>query len=632
VASVAPQSSDVPGEAAAEAGAEASGEAVGKRPQSEDLPGRLHVSSTAFRRSPVPTVEKWLRESTSVAVLEVFKLTSWSYAFVSVKEEDVATFSREMQEARCNGNSITVKAGRTRKADDKNNNSNNNNSDAAGAAERPAKRRKLKDFPAGYVPTLKDLKDKEKHRRREVEASVMQKSAPLYQWPYSTQLEMKGTYIKTAVRTLTKQVRTKCEDEGEELPTWTSAEWAAAVQAPGGCGCPLDETIGTVVEHREGYRNKCEFTIGRKEDGSLDCGYVLRVLADGAQVVDSVDDTPHTPAQMKRLCSVVRELVRSSPFPPYDRSRDGRTGVWRLVMARLAPTGEMLVMVQVASPPDAEGEAQVVRSIIEALMVEELKVVSLYLQINDTPTDAARPDAPLKLIHGAEKLVMPLLGLRFEIGPLSFFQANSSTCAALYKRALDWLQIQDESIVFDVCCGVGSIGLCAARRCKRVIGLELIAEAVKSAEQNAALNDIKNAEFHVGRAEETLPDLLRNLNDTADVCAIVDPPRPGLHNTVLQALKSCTKLSRLVYVSCNPDTLVEDVAKLAMPREGSVEPFVPVCAVAVDMFPHTLHCEMIMLLARQSKLEEVRSRLATAQEAAPATTDPAGSAAVPDKE
>mmetsp|Transcript_23426 Transcript_23426/g.54092 ORF Transcript_23426/g.54092 Transcript_23426/m.54092 type:complete len:601 (-) Transcript_23426:109-1911(-) len=561
------------------------------------LSGRLHVSSAAFRRSQLEDVERWLRESSAVSVQEVFKLTSWGYAFVSVQEEDVAKFCESMRDATFKGSSITVKAGNSRKADDDGEN---------GKTERPAKRRKLKEFPDGYVPTLKDLKDKEKQRRREVEASVMQKSAPLFQWPYDTQLDMKGTYIKTAVRTLTKQVRKCCEDEAEEVPAWTTPEWCTALQAPQGCGCPLDKPLGTASDHLEGYRNKCEFTIGVREDGSVECGYVLRVSGDGKQVVDSAEQTPHTPEPMKRLCRAVRELVRASQFSIYDRSRDGRTGVWRLVMARLAPTGDMLVMVQVASPDTKEEEDKLERSIIEHLSVDELRIVSIYLQINDTPTDAARPDAPMKLLHGREKLIMPLLELQFEIGPLSFFQANSSTCAALYRKAIDWLEPKVDSVVFDVCCGVGSIGLCAASQSKKVIGLELVAEAVESAKQNAARNGITNAEFHVGRAEETLPKLLSDLDETADVCAIVDPPRPGLHSTVLYALKSCTKLSRLVYVSCNPDSMVEDVTKLCIPREG-FEPFVPLRAVAVDMFPHTLHCEMIMLLKRQSKVVDPRA-------------------------
>lgn len=270
-------------------------------------------------------------------------------------------------------------------------------------------------------------------------------------------------------------------------------------------------------------------------------------------------------------------------------------------MTRLTPAGELLVMLQVASLASDAEQQELVTSFIEGLTTANINVVSVYLQLNDTTTDAARPDAPLLFVHGKQRLEMPLLGLRFEIGPMSFFQANSAACVGLYEKALEWLRPVN-SVVFDICCGVGTIGLCAARRCRRVVGLELVPEAVESARQNAALNRIENASFIVGKAEETLPELLRDINDD-DVCAVVDPPRPGLHWKVLQALRNCARLSRLVYVSCNPESLADDVVKLTTPREG-IDPFVPVRAVAVDMFPHTLHCEMILLMERSNWLPD----------------------------
>lgn len=117
----------------------------------------------------------------------------------------------------------------------------------------------------------------------------------------------------------------------------------------------------------------------------------------------------------------------------------------------------------------------------------------------------------------------------------------------------------------------------------------------------------------VGKAEDILPKLLQELDPNMRTSAVVDPPRPGLHSTVLRALRSCSQLSRIVYVSCNPDSLVEDVIKLTMPSENDEDPFIPVRAVAVDMFPHTLHCEMILLLERSSKVKDPRKHIAPAE-------------------
>merc|ERR1711971_1090714 len=140
-------------------------------------------------------------------------------------------------------------------------------------------------------------------------------------------------------------VRTKCEDEDREYPAWTTPEWSAGLGAPHGCPCPLDEPIGTPATSLEGYRNKCEFTIGLNEAKEAEVGLVARALADSSLQVASCQDAPHVPTPMKQLCLAVRDVVRASPFPVYERRRGAKDGVWRLLMARLSTAGEMLVLV-----------------------------------------------------------------------------------------------------------------------------------------------------------------------------------------------------------------------------------------------------------------------------------------------
>ena len=355
-----------------------------------------------------------------------------------------------------------------------------------------------------------------------------------------------------------------------------------------------------------GYRNKCEFSIGKSDAGEIECGFVRRITDDGyGRIVASCDDVPLVSMAMKKLCKAMRDCVRGSKFEIFERGKGWQKGYWRMVMVRQSTADELLVMVQTATL-DEDQTQRLSADLITALTQAEVKVVSIYLQFNNEVSDAARPGAPLKLIHGSAQLRMELLGLSFHIGPLSFYQANSSTCALLYQRALEWLRPEKDVAVLDVCCGVGTIGLCASRCCRKVIGIELIPEAVESAKANAALNKVDNTEWVVGKAEDVLPEVLQGLDPSLEVCAIVDPPRPGLHTSVLRALRACSQLSRIVYVSCNPDSLVEDVVKLTMPSESDADPFVPLRAVAVDMFPHTLHCEMILLLERNSKVKDPR--------------------------
>lgn len=563
---------------------------------------RLHVSCRDFGKCPQEKVQAWLAKTSLVSLTKVFKLKGWGYAFVSVKPEEAAKFREAIDGATYRNALVTVKDGHLRDA-------NSRRPKGQEDDEPNAKRQKTaKSFPEGYVPTLKDLQEKAKsHKGAGIEKTILQKSAPLLEYPYDVQLKMKETYVKTAVRNFTKQIRVYCDKLG--LPGgWSDLETMKQSGAPHGCGCPVDPIIGTASDRIVGYRNKCEFTIGKTPDGVIDCGFVLKIVGDGDQLISNADEVPHVSAAMKKLCGVMREHVKASTFDLFERKRDVKTGVWRLVMARQSPKGELLIVVQIATVTD-EVRDQLGKALVASLVAADLGVVAVFLQENDSNSDAAPADARLFHIHGCERLEMPLLGLRFEIGPLSFFQTNSSTCELLYERALSWLR-PEGGIVLDICCGVGTIGLCAASRCKRMVGLELVPEAVESARQNATLNGITNASFHVGKAEKVLPSLLPKLlkeeGEDCEVCAMVDPPRAGLHKDVLTALRDCSQLSRIVYISCNPESLADDVVKLCSPQADE-DCLVPVRAVAVDMFPHTMHCEMILLLERSSKVRLQKS-------------------------
>lgn len=579
-------------------------EGAGKDPHSKAVDGewsRLHVSCKEFGKVPLDKVKRFIEKSLPPAmqIKDVFKTKQWGFVFVTVRTEDAAAFREALSSSEWRRSPVVVNTStprdpeKTRPRD-------------ADADEPQSKKRKTKDFPEGYAPTLKDIKDKERsHKGAGIDKSVKQKSAPLHEYPYPTQLAMKSTYVKSSIRAFTKGAKAKSEADGS-IVEWTDPTWTRRVLAPANCGCPLDQIIATPDEHTTGYRNKCEFTIGHDACGEIEVGFVLKTTIDMHQVIDTADQIPHVPDVMKRLCKIVREHVRSSSFPVFDRRREAKTGTWRTVMCRLSGNGNMLVCLQTGSVPDDKRE-DLSKPFVEALLAADLNVTSVYMQFNDGVSDAALPDSPLTLVHGDERQVMPLMGLKFEIGPLSFFQTNAVTAELLYSRALEWLCPNDKALVLDVCCGVGTIGLCVANRCRKLIGIELVPEAVESARQNAALNGISNAEFHAGKAEDVLPAILSDevnaMGDDTEVCAVVDPPRPGLHKDVLQALRGCKQLSRIVYISCNPDSLAEDVVRLTVVRDGE-DPFIPVRAVAVDMFPHTLHVEMVLVLERRSRVPD----------------------------
>jgi len=231
---------------------------------------------------------------------------------------------------------------------------------------------------------------------------------------------------------------------------------------------------------------------------------------------------------------------------------------------------------------------------------EDLQLKSLLFNLNTNRSGISKMDN-LDLLLGEQFLNENLLGLKFQISPLAFFQSNTKGAELLYQKIGQICELDKNTILLDICCGTGTIGLTLASKAKLVVGVEIIPEAIEDAKLNSVLNDIKNVEFHCGKAEDVLPNLLKRFTDER-VVAIVDPPRAGLHTKVVQALRHLKNLNSLIYVSCNPEMAMQNFVDLARDTSKTYvnQPFVPIKAIAVDMFPHTTHCELILYFQRYS--------------------------------
>lgn len=205
------------------------------------------------------------------------------------------------------------------------------------------------------------------------------------------------------------------------------------------------------------------------------------------------------------------------------------------------------------------------------------------------------------------------MGFRFRISPDAFFQVNQSAAEVLYgtvrdlcapNKGEDGGRMTAGGTLLDVCCGTGAIGITASRGVDRIIGVELVEKAVDDARHNAALNGALNCEFVSGKAEVVLPELLTRLSSAGGgLTAVVNPARAGLHPRVVRALRNQAAIRRLVYVSCKPDgEAMRNFRELCCGHslQGKLtgEAFTPSLAVPVDMFPHTPHCELVLLFER----------------------------------
>jgi 23S rRNA (uracil1939-C5)-methyltransferase len=321
------------------------------------------------------------------------------------------------------------------------------------------------------------------------------------------------------------------------------------------------EPIEPAVE-RWRYRNKLEYSFGER-DGELVLGFHARGRWD--LVVDA-DDCQLASERNNQMRNELRAWARSESLPAYDRR--SRSGVLRNLVIREGRRTEQLQTRLVTSPVEIPRPP-----------------VDLHTVAEGTGDAVAGPTGAL----GSEFLEEELCGLRFRISHRAFFQTNTEMAERLYGIAAELAGLTGTERVFDLFCGIGSLGLALAGRAGEVWGVEIVPEAIADAEENARLNGIENAQFRAGDARREIRPLLAEAGRPDLV--VVDPPRAGLSKKVVRRLIECEP-DRIVYVSCNPTTLAPNAAQLAEAgyRLRRVKP--------VDMFPQTPHIECVALLER----------------------------------
>ncbi|XP_046277002.1 tRNA (uracil-5-)-methyltransferase homolog A isoform X3 [Marmota monax] len=415
---------------------------------------------------------------------------------------------------------------------------------------------------------------------------------PLWTVPYAEQLERKRLECEQVLQRLAKEIG----NTNRTLLPWLLTQRHKHNKA---C-CPL-EGVRPSPQQTE-YRNKCEFLVGVGVDGEDNTvGCRLGKYKGGTCAVAAPFDTVHIPEATKRVVKSFQEFIRSTPYSAYDP--ETYAGHWKQLTVRTSRRGQAMAIAyfhpQKLSHEELAGlKASLVQHFMEG-PGRTSGVTCLYFVEEGQRKTPSQEGLLLEHVAGDRCIQEDLLGLTFQISPHAFFQVNTPAAEVLYTVIQDWAQLDKESTVLDVCCGTGTIGLALAWKVKRVIGIELCQEAVEDARVNAHANELNNVEFHCGRAEDLVPTLVCRLA-SQQLVAILDPPRAGLHSKVILAIRRAENLKRLLYVSCNPRAAMGNFVDLCRAPSNRVKgiPFRPVKAVAVDLFPQTPHCEMLILFER----------------------------------
>ncbi len=256
-------------------------------------------------------------------------------------------------------------------------------------------------------------------------------------------------------------------------------------------------------------------------------------------------------------------------------------GLMRTLMIRTASTGESMLLVAFAQP-----QQQAIDRLLEAIKSHFPSLTSLLYVINEKRNDTFG-DLHVHCYHGSDHIYDTIEDLRFKISAKSFFQTNTAQAERLYRIARDLADLQPTDIVYDLYTGTGTIACFVAKKCKQVIGIEYVPEAIEDAKENSAINSIDNTLFYAGDMKDILTDDFIETHGKPDVI-ITDPPRAGMHEDVVKTILRAHP-KRIVYVSCNPATQARDAALLV---EGGYHIKV---SQPVDLFPQTHHVENVLL-------------------------------------
>lgn len=343
------------------------------------------------------------------------------------------------------------------------------------------------------------------------------------------------------------------------------------------------------------YRNKMEYTFSNR------CWLTFEQLRSGEDFPDRDAAGFHIPGAFDKVLDIkrchlqddlgnrlrlfIKDFGKQHGYAFYDLR--AQQGLLRTLMIRIASTGEIMAVMVFG-----EDDRDKIKTLLDAVREAFTEITSLMYVVNTKVNDTIA-DQEVLLHSGKPYIEEEMEGLRFRVGPKSFYQTNSRQAYELYKVARDFARLSGDELVYDLYTGTGTIANFVSRRASRVIGIEYVEDAIADARINSEVNGITNTEFFAGDMKDVLTDEFIAEHGRPDVM-IVDPPRAGMHQDVVDVILRAEP-ARIVYVSCNPATQARDLALLDC--KYGVEAVQP-----VDMFPHTQHVEKSWLSCAATSL------------------------------
>ena len=342
----------------------------------------------------------------------------------------------------------------------------------------------------------------------------------------------------------------------------------------------VQETVG--MKNPFHYRNKAQYPLGINNKGEP----IIGVFANRTHEVIPIEKCLIQNPQSEQIAKYILNFIKENKISIYNENT--RKGLFRHIVIKIGIRTGQIMCILVVNGENILKEEQLINELITKF--PQIKTIVKNVNLKNTNVILGQRNIN---VYGNGYIEDILGKYTFKISPLSFYQVNPIQAEKLYNLGVEMAQISKDDTVFDLYCGIGTISLFMAKYAKKVYGIEIVKEAIDAAKENAKINNVDNTEFYAGDVEVVLDELINKNKVKADI-VMFDPPRKGLDkksiNNILQI-----KPKKLVYISCNPATLIRDLKMFE--EQYEIKTIIP-----VDMFPWTSHIECVSLLCLKKGL------------------------------
>ena len=342
----------------------------------------------------------------------------------------------------------------------------------------------------------------------------------------------------------------------------------------------VNDVIG--MEEPYYYRNKLQYPVGKNKAGIP----VMGVFANRTHEIIQTKECLIQNKKAQEVANTIFSFIKENNIPIYDE-KTRKDGIRHIIVKIGVSTNEIMCVI-VTSQNNIKNE----KELVNIIKNKYSEVKTIVKNINNKNTNVILGDRNI-ILYGDGYILDKLDKYKFKISTKSFYQINPIQTEKLYKKAIEFANLDKEDVLCDLYCGIGTIGIFASNKVKKVYGIEIVEEAIEMAKENAKLNNVDNIEFIAGDVEVAFKKLLEE-DEVKPTSIIVDPPRSGLDNITINKILE-TEVKKLIYVSCNPATMVRDIKLLE-------EKYIVKEIQPVDMFPYTNHVECVVAMTLRETL------------------------------